>query len=317
MKTLAERLDREMAARRAVGLPSPQGRFSEEDLRELTVHAESSRDAQLLGRVYKIESAQALGDARAAGDSTIVRRLEEKYVGLKLEAEVHQHRAESSLTWAQEYPTKIMLPTKDDKGRDIVTSLDAWHHGKGIKGALRKMTESRDHREFREKLEATKDSYLLHQTRRLEKQTAYLEALRAITSNCRELSRACGFRTPSSPELTPEKIQEIRDYAVKQSHGVRGQWLRECTQAQELLNDRQALAYQSRQSDEVVPSEPYDPTSVEKIRKQIAEGRAQQERMIQAPVRNTVNPERQNIPIDPNREGQTPPRSEGARGRGR
>jgi hypothetical protein len=316
VKTLTERLERENDARKARGLPMPSGRFRDEDIRELLRQAEGSRDLQLIWRVYEIERNQAIVDAGATRDSTFIRRLEEKYTGLKLEADVTLHQGKSSLAWEQKHPTQIMLPAKDENGKDITTSLDDWHPGKGIKGALRKMTESREHREFREKLEATKDSYLHHRSQRVERQAAYCETLRIITRNCRQLGREYGFHTPAAPDLTLEKIKEIRDYAVKQSWGVRDPWLRECTQAQALQNDRKALASQSRQTN-AAPSQPPDPTREERIQKQLAESRAQQERMVRVPLRNPANQDRQSNPIDPNRGERNQTRPNGGRGRGR
>jgi hypothetical protein len=234
-------------------------------------------------------------------------------VGLKLGADVKLHKGESSLAQEQKYPTKIMLPTKDKEGRDIATSLDDWRHGKGIKGTLRNMIESREHREFREKLEAMKDSYLHYRSQRVEKQAACCETLRVIKHACRELGREYGFHAPAAPDLTLEKIKEIRDYAVKQSWGVRDSWLRECTQAHALQDTRKELAFQSNQS-RAIPSQPPDPAREEMRQKQLAEMRMQQERMIKLPIKSPVDQDRQSNPVDRDRGGQDRPRPKGGRG---
>lgn len=316
VKTLTERLEREKQTRKAAGLPMPSGRFSEEAIRELIGHAEGSRDTQLLGRVYEIERAQALEHTRSTGDSTAVRGLEERYVGLKLEAQVNQHRAESSLARAQKDSTGIMLPAKDEKGRDIATSLDAWHPGKGIKGALRKLAESREHREFREKLEATKGSYLSHLGQRVERQADYCETLRVITDNCRKLSHVYGFDTPAAPSLDLEKIKDLRDYALKQQGGVSNPWLRECARAEDLLRSGKTLTAQTRQSHDVASQLP-DPAREEKIRKEIEEARAKQERMVRVPTSRPLNQGRDSNLIERNRDEQTRTRPKGGGGRSR
>lgn len=316
VKTLTERLEQEKQTRKAANLSLPSGKFSEGEIRELINHAQNSCDTRLLGRIYEIERTQALEHTHSTGDSTGVRGLEGKYVGLKLEAQVNQHRGETSLARAQKHSTEIMLPTKDDSGKDIAMSLDALQPGKGIKGALRKITESREHREFREKLKAKKGLYLLHLSQGVERQAAYCETLRAITGNCRELSREYGYHTPSAPAIGLEKIKELRDYAAKQPGSVSNHWLRECARAEDLLRGGKAFTSQTRHGHDVA-LQSKDPVREEKSRKQIEEARAQQERMVRVPTSIPLSQERHSTLSDQNRDEQTRTRPKGGGGRGR
>lgn len=275
---LNARVIQEVAVREALGLPPPQGHFKEEHLHELMNHAAVARDTPLLERIYKIEREQTIGAARATSDPESIRRLEEKYAGLKLTAEVCLHQDERALLWAQQHSIAILLPARDKQGKDIAVSLGQYEARKGLRGALGKLGEGQERREMRSRLETVKETYLGHRGSEVEAQVVYHRALQAIVKDCHELSRGYGYHTLAAPALPAERIAEIRAYALKQPEGIAKPWLKGCVQAQALLESWTAQPYRVRESAEKITSQSEGRESAEKVEKQVQEMRQRQER---------------------------------------
>lgn len=316
VKRLSGRLREEQETRAALNLSMPVGKFTEEDLRQLTAYTESARDPQLLKRVFEIERSQAEAQAQATKDKMVFRRLEEKYAGLEIKAEVASVRSQKALDWSLRHPEQLMLPVKDAAGYDITVSLEDLQSQKGIKGLFKKVMEKREQREFREQLIATKDSYLQHLQTDSKTRSAFYEATQLIAQACRIRSKELGFTMPVPPELTRVEIQEIRDYARNET-SVRGHhWLAGCVQAERLRESKEtALTRPSHVREELRP----DPAVLarrEIIEKQIAKVRARMEQSV-ARTRSDVNPLRPEVSKeqDRNERAQIRPSRGGSRGR--
>jgi hypothetical protein len=288
VKALSARLAGELSARRDRGISAPAARFTEQQLHELIEHAETSRDTGLLERIYKIESDQAMGNAQATGDPEIIRRLEEKYAGLKLKAEVGLRQSEKSLAWAHQHSTEILLPARDTHGKDIAVSLDQYEPQKGLRGVLEKLTDRQGRREMRSRLETVKDTYLAHRASEVKTQAAYLRALRVVAKDCHELSRGYGYPAPAAPALTTKEIADIRAYAVSQPEGIGKPWLQQCGQAQALLDNWNAKPYRARKSADKTTPQAEERDRTEKIQQELQEQRQRQERMEPIPLRVVV-----------------------------
>jgi hypothetical protein len=310
VQALSARLADDMSARKAAGMTLPVAQFSEKHLNELMGYAEPSRDRQLLERIYNIESGQAMDDAQASGDPRIIRRLEEKYTGLKLKAEINLHRDEKLLAWERKHESKLLLPTRDKEGRDIAHSLAEHEPRKGLRGALGKLIESQGQRELRERLEAAKESYLQHREGEVETGSAYGRTLGSLTKNCHELSREFGWQAPAAPALSIKEIAEIRAYAVRQPEGIAKPWLKQCVEAQSLFDNRDAKSYRAREGADETTPRPEERERREQIQKELEERRRTLERMVPVPSRVVVPREspssiarEKNDPDKPNRGG--------------
>ncbi|MDQ3920646.1 MAG: hypothetical protein M3348_19470, partial [Acidobacteriota bacterium] len=183
--SLEERLSREVAAREALGLPPPSGRYTTDELRELSNCAERAHDPQLLRRVFEIERGQALLEAKFTGDKDHVLRREERYLAIQLKAEVRAHRSEGALKEVAGRPEEIRLPTKDVAGRDTaLTFKQLGVHG-GVKGLVKRVFETSTRRHSREQLETSKDHCLRHLRADFERGSAFHDAARQIARECR------------------------------------------------------------------------------------------------------------------------------------
>jgi hypothetical protein len=239
-RSLEERLGSEVAVRETRNLPAPVGHFTPEELRELSNCAERARDTQLLRWVFGIERGQAMRDAKTTGDAEHVLRLEEKYAGIVLKAEVRAHRSETTFKDATEQPEKIRLPTKDVAGRDTSLTLEQLGVSSGFRGLAKRVLETGARRRSREQLEASKDQCLRHLRADSERGSAFHEAARQIARESRQLSREFGHDRAAVPALTSQEIGAIRAHAVKQLEGPRDRWLSACTASQLQANDRAA-----------------------------------------------------------------------------
>lgn len=240
VRSLEERLGREATARVALNLPALAGRFTPEDLRELSHCAERARDPQLLRRVFEIERGQALRDARATGDADHVLRLEEKYSAVQLKAEVRAHRGETTFTEASKRPDEIRLPAKDVASRDTALTLEQLGVHSGFKGLAKRVFETSARRRSREQLELSKDQCLRHLRADSERGAAFHEAARQIARESRQLSKEFGHDRAVVPALTPQEVSMIRAHAVRQLGGPRDRWLKACTESQRQADDRAA-----------------------------------------------------------------------------
>jgi hypothetical protein len=239
VRSLEERLGSEAAVREALNLPVPAGHFTPEDLCELSNCAERARDTQLLRRVFEIERGQILRDAQSTGDAEYVLRLEEKYAGVALKAEVRAYQGEATFKDAAERPDKIRLLTKDVAGRDTALTLEQLGVRSGLKGLAKRVFETSAGRRSREQLESSKDQFLSHLRADSERGSAFHAAARQIARECRQLGKEFGHDRAAVPALTPQEINTIRAHAVKQLGGPRDRWLSACT-ASHQANDRAA-----------------------------------------------------------------------------
>jgi hypothetical protein len=237
-RSLEERLGREVTAREALGLPPPSGRYTPDDLHELSKYAERARDPQLLGRVFEIERGQALQDVKSTGDRNYVLRLEEKYSAVQLKAEVRAHRSEATFTAAAQRPEEIRLPAKDVADRDTALTLKQLGVHGGFKGLAKRVFETSARRYSREQLEASKDRCVRHLRADSERHSAFREAARQIARECRQLGQQFGYDRAAVPALTSQEINDTRAHAVKQLGGPRDRWLSACTESQRQANER-------------------------------------------------------------------------------
>jgi hypothetical protein len=213
-----------------------------EELRELLSCAEAAHDARLLRRVFKADRDRALREAGEAGSGEPVQLLEERYAGVQLMAEVRTHRARTALHRATKELDKTLLPATDENGRDTVATLDQVGTRKGVMGALGRLIESGEKRRLREQLLETKDTYLGHLRANAEGREAFRDAAMKIARECRELGRKFEYYAPAVPELSPEKIQEVRVYACTQTGARSEKWLADCAQSQKLKDARELAA---------------------------------------------------------------------------
>jgi hypothetical protein len=255
-RSLEERLGRELAAREALNLPPPSGRYTPDELRELSNCAERARDPQLLSRVFEIEHGQAVHDARVTGDREYVLRLEEKYSAVQLKAEVKAHRSEAAYTEVVKQPEEIRLPAKDVAGRDTALTLKQLGVHGGFKELAKRVFKADAWRRSREQLEASKDQCLRHLRGDSERGAAFHDAARQIARECRQLGKEFGHDRAAVPALTPQEINDIRAHAVKQLGGPRDRWLSACTESERQANERAAgLLEKGRESHLTGPAE--------------------------------------------------------------
>jgi hypothetical protein len=314
--SLKERLTAESATRGHLGLTMPDAVMTPDELREMVRYAEVSRDPELLRTAYEIELRQALRNTNLTGDGSHVRRLEEKYVGVELKAEVSADSGRQFLTAQAKNPEKTLLPALNETGRDVALTLEQAGPQKGIRGVFSKVVETAAHRRFRELLVETKETYFRHLRSGVEGRETFREVARAIKLECRERGREFGLRAPAVPELTRAEIQEIRDYAVKQTGANRDRWLSACTGAQRLADERDAAAWQPAKTVEVAASGLTAQQRSEMIRKEIETERAKAD-AYQRVSRVGIERDQQGIHKSPERNSHKPDRSEGSRSRGR
>ncbi|MCA1612836.1 MAG: hypothetical protein LC800_01530 [Acidobacteria bacterium] len=241
-RSLEARLRHEMTARARQGRGMPDVIPSAEELRELVSCAEASRDARQLRRLYEVDHDRALRDADESGSGEPVWLLEERYAGVRLMADVRADRSKAALASATKEPDKTLLPATDKTGHDAVATLEQAGTRKGIVGALGRLVESGGRRRLREQLLEAKDAYLGHLRDDAEGRAAFREAAREIVRECRELGMGFGYYAPAVPELSPEKIQEVRDHAGKQTGAQSERWLADCAQSQKLKDERKLAA---------------------------------------------------------------------------
>jgi hypothetical protein len=314
--SLGERLATEASARGHLGLTMPEVVMTPDDLREMVRYAEVSRDPELLRTVYEIELRQSVRRAHLTGDGSHVRRLEEKYAGVELKAEVSADDARRFLAAQAKNPEKALLPALDETGRDVALILEQAGLRKGIRGVIGKVVETAAHRRFREQLAEAKEAYFRHLRSGVEGRETFHDAARAIRLECRERGREFDYPAPAAPELTRAEIQEIRDHAVKQTGAKRDRWLSACTGAQRLADERDAAAWQPAKTVEVAAPGLTEQQRSDTIRKEIETKRAEAG-AYQRVSRPGVERDRQDIHKSPERGSHEQDRSKGSCSRGR
>jgi hypothetical protein len=315
-RSLKERVAAEAAARVRLRLKMPDAMMTPDELREMVGCAEALRDPKLLRTAYEIELGQALRDARLTGDGSHVRRLEEKYAGVGLKAEVSADRAKQFLGAASKIPDKILLPALDEAGRDIALTLDQASPRGVIRGVIGKLVETAAHRRFREQLTETREAYFRHLRSDVACREAFCESVGSIRLECRERGREFGYHAPARPELTRGEIQEIRDYAVKQAGGSRERWLSACTAAQRLADERDSAAWKPTRTVEILSPSQASQERSDQIRKEIEKKRAEAN-ALQRVSRTGVERDQQDAHKPHERDSREPGRSGGSRSRGR
>lgn len=242
VRPLEERLRREAAARAKLGVEMPDAVPSVEELRELVEYAEAARDARQLRRLYEVERDQALREANESGSGKPVQLLEERYAGVQLVAEVRADRSRVALARDTKEPSKTLLPATDEAGSYTVATLEQAGARKGVAGAIGRLVESGGRRRLREQLLETKDAYLGHLRADAEGREAFNNAAGKIARECRELAMKFGYYVQAVPELSPEKMEEVRAYAGTLS-GARGErWVSDCAQSQKQKDERELAA---------------------------------------------------------------------------
>jgi hypothetical protein len=132
---------------------------------------------------------------------------------------------------------------------------------------------------------------------------------------CRERCRSFGDHAPSRPELTRGEIQEIRDYAVRQTGWKRKEWLSACTAAQRLADERDAAAWKPMRTVEILSPSQGSQERSEQIRKEIEAKRAEAS-ALQRVSRTGVERNQQDAHKPHERDPREPGRSGGGRSRG-
>ncbi|HEX8072043.1 MAG TPA: hypothetical protein VF546_18990 [Pyrinomonadaceae bacterium] len=315
-RSLKERVRAEAAARGRMGLKMPDAVMTPDELREMVRCAEISRDPELLRRAFEIDLRQALRDAHLTGDGSHVRHLEERHVGVELKAEVSADKARQFLGAASKSPDKILLPALDEAGRDIALTLDQASPRGGIRGVIGKLVETAAHRRFREQLAKTREAYFRHLRSDVAGREAFYEAAGAIRLECHERGREFGYHAPAMPELTRGEIQEIRDYAVKQTGWKREEWLSACTAAQRLADERDAAAWKPTRTVEILSPSQGSQERSEQIRKEIEAKRAEAS-ALQRVSRTGVERDQQDTHKPHERASRERDRSGGSHSRGR
>jgi hypothetical protein len=240
---LEERLLREKAARTKLGGEMPDAAPSAEELRELLACAEAARDASQLQRVYEDERDRALREAKESGSGEPVQLLEERYAGVLLVAEVRADRSRAALARDTKEPDRTLLPATDEAERYTVTTLEQAGARKGIMATIGRLVESGGRRRLREQLLETKDAYLSHLRAEAEGREAFHDGARGIARQCRELGMQFGYYVQAVPELSPEKLDEVRAHASTVK-GVRSErWVSDCTQSQKQKDERERAAF--------------------------------------------------------------------------
>lgn len=314
--SLKERLAVEAATRGRLGLKMPDAVMTPDELREMVRYAEVSGDPELLRMAYEIELGQVLRNANLTGDGSHVRRLEEKYFGVELRAEVSDDSGRQFLAAQAKNPEKTLLPAFDETGRDVALTLEQAGPRKGIRGVIGKVVETAAHRRFREHLAETKEIYFRHLRSDVEGRETFHEAARAIRLECRERGRDFSYHAPAAPELTRAEIQEIRDHAVKQTGAKRDRWLSACTGAQRLADERDAAAWQPAKTVEVAAPGLTEQQRSDTIRKEIETKRAEAG-AYQRVSKAVIERDRQDAHKLPERESRGPDKSKGGRSRSR
>lgn len=315
--SLKERVAAEAATRGHLGLTIPDVVMTQDELREMVRHAEVSCDPELLRTAYKIELRQALRDARQTGDGSHVRHLEEKkYTGIELKAEVSSDRHRQFLDAEVKNPEKTLLPAFNEAGCDVAITLIQASPRKGVRGVISKIVETATHRRFREQLAETKEAYFRHLRSDVAGREMFYEATRALRLECLERGKEFGYRAPARPALTRGEIQEIRNYAVKQTGANRERWLSACTGAQRLEDERDAAAWQPAKKVEVSAPGLTAQQRSDLIRKEIETKRAEANDY-QRVSRTVVDRDRQDSHKPRERDSRGPGRSGGGHSRGR
>jgi hypothetical protein len=314
--SLKERLAAEAATRGRLGLKMSDAVMTPDNLREMVRYAEVAHDPELLRTAYEIELGQSLRNAHLTGDGSHVRRLEERYFGVELKAEVNADSDRQFLAAQDKNPERTLLPALDETGRDVALTLEQAGPRKGVRGVISKVVETAAHRRFREQLAETKEAYFRHLRSGVEGQETFHGAARAIRQECREKGRDFGYHAPAAPELTRAEIQEIRDHAVKETSAKRERWLSACTSAQRLADERDAAAWQPAKTVEVFAPGLTEQQRSDMIRKEIETKRAEAG-AYQRVSKTVIERNRQDTHKPPERESREPGRSEGGRSRSR
>lgn len=275
--SLEVRLRHEKTARARQGRGMPDVIPSAEELRELVSCAEAARDARQLRRLYEVDRDRALREADESESGEPVRLLEERYAGVVLMADVRADRSKAALASATKEPDKTLLPATDETGRDAVATLEQAGTRKGIAGALGRLVESGERRRLREQLLETKEAYLGHLRADAEGREAFRAAAREIMRECRELGREFDYYAPAVPELSPEKIEEVRDHAGKQTGAQSERWMADCAQSQKLKDERELAAVEAsraaRTIEILLPGAATGEERTELIRREIEDNR--------------------------------------------
>lgn len=242
VRPLEERLLREQAARTKLGDEMPDAAPSAEELRELLAYAEAARDARQLQRVYEVERDQALREAKESGSGGPVQLLEERYAGVLLVAEVRADRSRAALARDTKEPDRTLLPATDEAERYTVTTLEQAGARKGIVATIGRLVESGGRRRLREQLLETKDAYLGHLRAEAEGREAFHNAAREIARGCRELGIQFGYYVQAVPELSQEKMEEVRTHAGTVNAARSERWVSDCAQSQKQKDERERAA---------------------------------------------------------------------------
>jgi uncharacterized protein with GYD domain len=315
-RSLKERVTAEAAARERMGLKMPDAMMTPGDLREMVRCAEASRDPALLRTVYEIELGQALRDEHLTGDGSHVRRLEEKYAGVELKAEVNADRAMRFLSAEAKNLDKTLLPALHEARRDIALTLEQARPRRGVRGVIGKLVETAAHRRFREQLAETREAYFQHLRSEVAGREAFCEAAGAIRLESCEKGRNFGYYTPARPELTRGEIQEIRDHAVKQTGWKREEWLSACTAEQRLADERDDAAWKPVKTVEVLSPSQASQERFDQIRKEIEAKRAEAS-ALQRVTRTVVERDQQDMHKPRERDSREPDNPGAGRSRGR
>lgn len=291
-RSLEARLRHEKASRDRLGLEMPDVIPTAGQLRDLVSCAEAARDARQLRRLYEVERDLALREAEESGSGKPVQRLEERYAGVKLMAEVRADRSSVALARDAKDPDKTLLPATDEAGRDAVATLEQAGTRKRIMGTLGRLFESGDRRRLREQLLGAKEAYLGHLRADAETRDVFLETAREIARECREQSTGFGYFVPAVPELSPEQIREARDYAATRKGTEREDWLSACAQSQKLKEEEELAAAAAGRRDGahelVPPGAPAGEERAELIREELEAYRERETVETQEPTTKSV-----------------------------
>jgi hypothetical protein len=284
---LGERLRQEQSARAALNLSQPTGRFTQEELREVISCAESARDSKLLQRVFNIKHDQALRGKEGIEKQEVIYRIAEKYIGVELSADVTLYKSQKSLEGALRSPEQIMFPAKDKEGRDIAVSWEQINPPKGVRGLIKKISETKEGRLARTSLVAAKDKYIECLRAECASKKSFFEAARMIAQECGALCKEYGFVRPPTAGLSPEKLQDIEKYARGQNSPESARWLTLCAQSRVASEQRAEAAKRANLKD--MPKESVESqTSPYVVPKEIELQRRQMEKPFLDSVREQV-----------------------------
>ena len=141
-----------------------------------------------------------------------------------------------------EEPGKTLLPATDEAGSYTVATLERAGARKGFAGAIGRLVESSGRRRLREQLLETKDAYLGHLRADAEGREAFRDAALKIARECRELGMEYGYYVQAMPELSPEKMAEVRAHAGTVNGARSERWVSDCAQSQKLKDERELAA---------------------------------------------------------------------------